>query len=65
MLEKSFESRYFLKQSKKETGSTRYVYLRITVDGRSKEISTKRSWAISRWNTAVGRAEGTKNMPEN
>ena len=60
MLEKSFGLHFFLKQSKKETGSARYVYLRITVDGQSKELSTKRLWAVSRWNTAFGRAEGTK-----
>ncbi|REG88369.1 integrase-like protein, partial [Algoriphagus antarcticus] len=60
MLEKSFGLHFFLKQSKKDTGTMRYVYLRITVDSLSKEISTKRLWPISRWSIAVGRAEGIK-----
>ncbi|WP_439490655.1 site-specific integrase [Algoriphagus sp.] len=60
MLEKSFGLLFFLKQSKKSTKKERYVYLRITVDGISKEISTKRLWNPSRWNASAGRAEGNK-----
>ncbi|WP_225586959.1 phage integrase SAM-like domain and Arm DNA-binding domain-containing protein [Algoriphagus sp. Y33] len=60
MLEKSSGLLFFLKQSKKSTKKERYVYLRITVDGISKEISTKRLWPPSRWNASAGRAEGNK-----
>ncbi|MEB2776332.1 site-specific integrase [Algoriphagus sp. D3-2-R+10] len=60
MLEKSFGLLFFLKPSKKDSTKSRYIYLRITVNGLSKEISTKRLWPISRWSSAVGRAEGTK-----
>ncbi len=59
MLEKSFGLFFFLKQPKNQT-STRYVYLRITVDGIPKELSTKRIWYPDRWNQSAGRATGTK-----
>lgn len=58
MLEKSFGLFFFLKQSKKNQNGERYIYLRITVDRVSKELSTKRLWKTSRWNAAAGRAEG-------
>ncbi|MDR7131678.1 site-specific recombinase XerD [Algoriphagus sp. 4150] len=60
MLEKSFGLLFFLKQSKNNSKKERYVYLRITVNGISKEISTKRLWNPSKWNTGAGRAEGNK-----
>ncbi|RKR84464.1 hypothetical protein BDD43_4702 [Mucilaginibacter gracilis] len=44
MLEKSFGLFFFLKQPKNQKSDVRYVYLRITVDGTSKELSTKRVW---------------------
>jgi len=36
------------------------VYLRITVDGISKEVSLKRTWSADRWDQASGKATGTK-----
>ena len=61
MLEQSFGLFFFLKQAKNQNeGILRYVYLRITVDGSSKELSTKRLWHPSRWNPDSGRATGTK-----
>ena len=36
------------------------VYLRVTVDGVSNEISTKRKWEHTRWDSRKGRASGTK-----
>ena len=47
MLEKSLGLLFFLKQSKIEKNESQYVYLRITVDGISKEISTKHLWNAS------------------
>jgi hypothetical protein len=44
MLETSFGLFFFLKQPKNHKTDERYVYLRITVNGISKEISTKRVW---------------------
>ena len=36
------------------------IYLRITVDGTPKELSTKRSCDPNRWNSAAERPAGTK-----
>ena len=60
MLEKSFGLLFFLKQAKNQKSDERYVYIRITVDGTSKELSTKRVWNPDRWNQSSGRAMGTK-----
>lgn len=59
MLEKSFGLFFFLKQPKNKS-EERYVYLRLTVDGISREISTKRTWPVSRWDQSVGRPKGSK-----
>lgn len=58
MLEKSFGVFYYLKQAKNQKDEKRYVYLRITVDGIHRELSIKRQWALSQWNTSFGRAIG-------
>ena len=60
MLEKSFGLLFFLKQSKNHKKGTRYVYLRITVNGLSKELSTKRLCEPSRWSSEAGKAIGNK-----
>lgn len=60
MLENSFGLFAFLKKSKSQKESRRYVYLRITVDGKSKEISTKRLWDPGKWSHEAGRAIGAK-----
>ncbi|WP_258135266.1 site-specific integrase [Mucilaginibacter phenanthrenivorans] len=59
MLEKSFGLLFYLKQTPNYKKDQMYIYLRITVDGVSKEISTKRLWFVSKWNVRSGRAEGT------
>lgn len=65
MLEKSFGLFFFLKQPKNQKNKERYVYLRITVDGVSKELSTKRVWQVDKWNQAAGKATGTKEEAKN
>lgn len=65
MLESSFGLTFFLKsqQKKSETHKKtciRYVYMRITVDGISKETSTKRKWDANRWDQKTERATGSK-----
>lgn len=61
MLEQSYGLFFFLKQPKNQNADgLKYVYLRITVDGVAKELSTKRLWHPSRWNPDSGRAIGTK-----
>jgi hypothetical protein len=47
MLEKSFGLLYYLKQAKNQKDEKRYVYLRITVDGDRREISTKRQCIVN------------------
>ena len=61
MLEQSFGLFFFLKQTKNQNeDGLRYVYLRITVDGSSVELSTKQLWHPERWNANAGRASGTR-----
>src|SRR5690349_16768878 len=60
MLEKSFGLLFFLKQSKKQKNGAQYIYLRLTVDGISRELSTKRTCEPSRWNSKAGKAFGSK-----
>ncbi|NOW95946.1 site-specific integrase [Mucilaginibacter sp. SG564] len=59
MVEKSFGLLFFLKKSQNRKDE-RFIYLKITVDGQSKELSTKRKWEASNWNTNTGRAIGNK-----
>jgi hypothetical protein len=60
MLEKSFGLLFFLKQTKNQNDDLMFIYLKITVDGKSVELSTKRKCEQSRWNSHSGRATGTK-----
>lgn len=59
MLESSFGLCFFLKTTKNKSNS-RYIYLRVTVDGKPKETSTKRTWDIQRWDQKTERATGNK-----
>ncbi len=61
MLEKSFGISYFLKPAKSKNLAYRYVYLKITVDGISRQLSTKRHWTLDRWNQVEGKAMGQEN----
>jgi integrase len=56
MMEKSFGMFFFLKQAKSQKDGARYVYIRITVDGKPIEVSTKKLWHPDRWNGKAGRA---------
>jgi site-specific recombinase XerD len=60
MLEKSFGISYFLKPTKIKNSAYRYVYLRITVNGNAKQLSTKRHWVADRWDQTAGRAIGSE-----
>ncbi|WP_125720987.1 site-specific integrase [Flavobacterium ustbae] len=59
MLENSFGMAFFLKTAHKGS-KIRAVHLRITVDGITKETSTKRRWDFTRWDQKTERALGTK-----
>lgn len=60
MLDKSFGLLFYLKKRSGYQKGEIPIYLRITVDGISKELSVKRSCDPERWNSSAGRAMGTK-----
>ncbi len=57
-MEKSFGLLFYLKKPKNFKEGQRPVYLRITVNGISSEISTKRKCDYSDWNNTAGRMDG-------
>lgn len=57
-MDKSFGLLFYLKKPKVYRGGDFPVYMRITVDGNSVEISTKRKADPIKWNTAGGRLSG-------
>lgn len=59
MLQNSFGFTFFLKASAKKE-NVRSIYLRVTVDGISKEASIKQRWDATRWNQKLERATGTR-----
>ncbi|WP_299177808.1 site-specific integrase [uncultured Chryseobacterium sp.] len=60
MLEQSYGLNFFLKSPREKSKTIRLVYVRITVDGISRECSTKRQWDVTRWNQKEEKAIGTK-----
>jgi hypothetical protein len=60
MLDKSFGLLFYLKKHSGYQKGEIPIYLRITEDGVPKELSIKRSWEPTRWNSHAGRALGTK-----
>lgn len=60
MLEKSFGLLCYLKKPRGYSKGVKPIYLRITVDGIPKEISTGRQCDPDRWNSNAGRVIGTK-----
>jgi site-specific recombinase XerD len=59
VLEKSFGIIFYLK--KRTAGCSddeRFLYLRVTVNGIAKDISTRRIWYLSRWNSELKKATG-------
>jgi integrase len=65
MVEKTLGLMYFLKHDRKQDNTEMYVYLRITVDGRSNELSTKLLWDPTKWNPRLGRATGNGESSKN
>lgn len=60
MLNDVGENLFFLRKSSPFRKGPWLLNLRITVDGIAKELSLKRRWEISRWNSDKQRAAGTK-----
>ncbi|MDI3321967.1 site-specific integrase [Pinibacter soli] len=58
-MEKSFGLLFFLRKSRShQTGSESLIYVKITVDGESCELSTKRKCSSDKWIAQAGRMEG-------
>ena len=57
MLEKSFGLLFYLKKPSYYRGGNMPIYMRITVDGLPKEVSTKRTCDPERWNSEAQRAK--------
>lgn len=55
-----FSLLFYFKKPKNENGKVLPIYMRISTDNKRTEISTQRKWDVSRWNSAAGRAIGTK-----
>ena len=57
-MEKSFGCSFYLKKRNKYVTGEIDIFLRITIDSLSVEISTKRKCLQTSWNVKAGRAEG-------
>ena len=61
-MEKSFGLLFYLKKTKGVKTGDMYVYIRITVNNAVAELSTKRKWPPSQWNSLAGRAIGRTDL---
>ncbi|WP_077436801.1 site-specific integrase [Sphingobacterium sp. CZ-UAM] len=50
---------FYLKKSKNYSGGAKPIYMRITVSGLPKEVSTGRECEPSKWNSKANRVKGT------
>lgn len=57
-MERSFGLQFYLKKSKYDKDGEVTIYMRITVNGNSCEISTKRKCEPQKWNAVGGRVDG-------
>ena len=65
-MNKTFGLLFYLKKSKANASGKLPIYLRITIDGKRTEISTKRTIEIEKWsveaNKAIGRTEDVREL---
>ena len=54
----TFSISFFIRKKKSKPDHS-LIYTRITVNGKSKEISLKRVLPTSKWNQAAGKMQGT------
>jgi site-specific recombinase XerD len=59
-MQQSFKTLFFLKRGHGYQNGPAPIYVRITINGRQKEITTQRSCEPGKWNQATGRAKGTR-----
>lgn len=58
-MNKTFNSLFYVKKAKINSVGESPIYLRITIDGKISEISTKRTVKPSKWNSAMQKVSGT------
>ncbi|MFV0566972.1 MAG: phage integrase SAM-like domain-containing protein [Flavobacteriaceae bacterium] len=65
-MNKTFGLLFYLKKSKVDAQGKCPIYLRITIDGKRTEVSTKRTIEIEKWNNqankAIGRTEDIREL---
>ena len=54
-MNKTFGLLFYLKKSKVDAQGKIPIYLRITIDGKRAEISTKRTIEIEKWNVKANK----------
>ena len=59
-LNKRFSILFYLKKIDDSVNGAKQIYLRITIDGKRTEVSTRRSIDPGKWNSSAGRGKGTK-----
>lgn len=58
-MNKTFNLLFFVKKNKIKANGTAPIYLRITIDGKAKEIASKRYIAPDKWDSKMQKAMGT------
>lgn len=65
-MEKTFGLFFYPKKDTLDGNGTQFIYMRVTVDGRGCDISTKQRCKVKYWNTGIGRvstiAESSKTI---
>lgn len=59
MINKTFSLLFYVKKGKKLTNGKAPIYLRITIDGKRREITTKRHIEPEKWNVEAQKVNGT------
>lgn len=59
-MSKNYSLLFYLKKPKNYTSGPKPIYMRITVDGIPKEVSTGKECDPSKWNSRGNRAKGTR-----
>ena len=56
---KTFSLLFYIRTTKTKSDGTIPIYVRITINGKRAEFSTKRTIEPTKWNNAKGRAKGS------
>ena len=58
-MNKTFNLLFFIKKSKIKANGTAPIYLRITIDGKPKEIASKRYIQPEKWDNKLQKVSGS------